>query len=105
MLTRTSVLCADKMVAASSWNGSSNCSAHNSFAVPGYTTARRSTVSRARPFAVLGFATGSRYRVTLAAVDALDMTVVDLRQLSAPDRSALVALLDRASAASDHPAL
>jgi mycothiol synthase len=33
------------------------------------------------------------------------MTVVDLRQLSAPDRSALLALLDRASAASDHPAL
>jgi mycothiol synthase len=33
------------------------------------------------------------------------MTVVDLRELPAPDRSALVALLDRVSAASDHPAL
>src|ERR1700728_3482450 len=105
MLTRTSVLCADKMVAASSWNGSSNCSAHNSFAVPGYTSARRSTVSRARPFAVLGFATGSRYRVTLAAVDAEDMTVVDLQELDPAERAALTALLERAGADSGHPPL
>jgi mycothiol synthase len=33
------------------------------------------------------------------------MTVVDLRELPAPERSALVALLERASAAADHPAL
>ena len=39
---------------------------------------------RARPFGVLGFATGSRYRVTLADVD-VQMAVVDLGDLSSPD--------------------
>jgi mycothiol synthase len=38
-------------------------------------------------------------------VDDLQMTVVDLRELPAPERSALIALLHRASSASDHPAL
>src|SRR5580704_1075108 len=98
MLTRASVLCADKMVAASNWNGSVKSNAHSSAAVPGYTSARRSTVRRALPLAVLGFATGSRYRFTLAAVDALYMALVDLRELSASERSALLALLERADA-------
>jgi mycothiol synthase len=41
----------------------------------------------------------------LAAVDGLDMTVVDLRELPAPDRRALLALVQRAGEASDHPPL
>jgi mycothiol synthase len=41
----------------------------------------------------------------LAAVDALDETVVDLRALPAPERAALVSLLDRAGAATRHPPL
>src|ERR1700722_8016023 len=102
MLTRTSVLWADRMVAANSWNGSLKSSAQSSAAVPGYTSARRSTVRRARPFAVRGFATGSRYRVTLATMqapdgrDAPNVDVVDLRELAAPDQLLLTELLDRA---------
>jgi len=59
---------------------------------------------RARPFGVLGFATGSRYRVTLADVD-VEMAVVDLDDLGDPDRAALSALLARAGVADGHPAL
>ena len=70
MLTRTSVLCADRMVATSSWNGSSKSSAHSSAAAARVHARPGAPGSGApRPFAVRGFATGSRYRVTLAAVD------------------------------------
>jgi len=41
MFTRTSVLWADRIVAASSWNGVSNFSAHSSLALPGYSEATR----------------------------------------------------------------
>jgi mycothiol synthase len=54
----------------------------------------------------LGFATGSRYRVTLADVDAdADLDVVALSELNDTDRAALVALLDRSAAPDGHPAL
>ena len=59
---------------------------------------------RARPLGVLGFATGSRYRVTLADVD-VQMAVVDLGDLSDPDRAALASLLARADEADAHPPL
>lgn len=59
---------------------------------------------RARPFAVLGFATGSRYRVTLACVD-VEMAVADPDDLSDQDRAALSALVARAGVADGHPAL
>src|SRR5271156_3578512 len=96
MFTRASVLWADRMVAASNWKGSLKSNAQSSTAVPGYTSARRSAVRRARPFAVLGCATGSRYRVTLAGVDAPDaLAVLHLRELSAPDYASLNALLER----------
>ena len=67
MLTRTSVLWADKMVAASNWNGESWRSAHSSLAVPGYSSARRCITTRAMPFGVLGRPTPSRYRVNVRA--------------------------------------
>jgi mycothiol synthase len=57
-------------------------------------------VSRARPFGVLGFATGSRYRVTFSGVD-----VLELDGLGESERAALTTLLDRVTAASDHPPL
>jgi mycothiol synthase len=41
----------------------------------------------------------------LAAVDALDTAVTDLRELSEPVRAAMLALLERADAAHDHPPL
>jgi mycothiol synthase len=41
----------------------------------------------------------------LAEVDVVDMTVVDLAELSDPDRAALAELLARAAAADDHPPL
>ena len=59
---------------------------------------------RARPLGVLGFATGSRYRVTLADVH-VQMAVVDLADLSDPDRAALATLLARADEADAHPPL
>ena len=59
---------------------------------------------RARLLGVLGFATGSRYRVTLAHVR-VQMGVVDLGELSDPDRTALASLLARADEADGHPAL
>ncbi len=63
-------------------------------------------VSLARPFAVRGFATGSRYRVRLVGVDdVVDMAVVDLAELSGPDRAVLSQLLARAAAADDHSPL
>jgi len=61
-------------------------------------------VRRARRLGVLGFATGSRYRVTLADVD-VQMAVVDLGDLSDPDRAALASLLARADEADAHPPL
>jgi mycothiol synthase len=55
---------------------------------------------------VLGFATGSRYRVTLADVDAdVDLDVVALSELRDTDRAAVAALLDRSAAPDGHPAL
>ena len=41
----------------------------------------------------------------MAAVDALDTVVVDLRALAAQDRAALLALVQRADVARDHPPL
>src|SRR3954471_23583717 len=61
MLTRSSVVWADRIVATSSWNGLSCCRAHRSRALPGYSSARRATVSRARPLGVLGIPTERRY--------------------------------------------
>src|SRR6201999_3832136 len=57
-------------------------------------------VSRARPLGVLGFATGSTYRVTLALVEP-----IDLDHLAAADRAALQALLVRAEQVADDPPL
>jgi mycothiol synthase len=63
-------------------------------------------VSRARPFGVLGFATGSRYRVTLAAVDLLpDFAVAEVSTLDDPGRTAVSALLRRVGEAQAHPPL
>src|SRR6185437_11688815 len=68
--------------------------------------ARRSTVSRVRPFAVRGFATGSTYRVTLAVVDPANVTVIDAADLDAGDRAALIELVARAAGSGDgHPPL
>ena len=47
MLTLSSVVCADRIVAVSSWNGVVVVRAQSSFAVPGYSRARRSAVARA----------------------------------------------------------
>ena len=68
--------------------------------MPGQRSANRSTVSRARPFAVLGFATGSRYRVTFSGVD-----VVELDGLTGPERAALARLVAEVTAAADHQPL
>src|SRR5436305_1213314 len=57
MFTRSSVVWAERIVAARSWKGLSWRRAHSSRADPGYSTARRATVSRARPLGVLGIAT------------------------------------------------
>ena len=55
---------------------------------------------------VLGFATGSRYRVTLAAVDPLpDLAVADVADLDDATRDAVSALLRRAGEAKAHPPL
>lgn len=54
---------------------------------------------------VRGFAIRSRYRVTLARVEALDITELDLGAPGAPDKAALTALLARAGAARGHPPL
>ena len=48
LLTISSVLCADRIVATSSWYGLSWWSAHSSAALPGYSSARRSTTVAAR---------------------------------------------------------
>jgi len=61
-------------------------------------------VRRARPLGVLGFATGSRYRVTLAHVH-VQVGAVDLDDLSDPDRTALASLLARVDEADGHPPL
>jgi mycothiol synthase len=62
--------------------------------------------SRARPFGVLGFATGSRYRVTLAAVNLLpDLAVAEVSALDDPARAAVSTLLRRAGEAQAHPPL
>src|SRR4051812_23984917 len=58
MFTRSSVVCAERIVAHSNWNGSSCCSAHNSRALPGYSSASNAMVWRARPFGDLGLPTG-----------------------------------------------
>jgi mycothiol synthase len=57
-------------------------------------------VRRARPFGVLGFATGSTYRVTFSGVD-----VVELDRLGESERAALATLVARVTAAADHPPL
>jgi mycothiol synthase len=57
-------------------------------------------VSRARPFGVLGFATGSRYRVTFGRVD-----VVELDEMHGSERAGLAALVTRVAAAKDEPPL
>ena len=62
MLTRSSVHCAERIVAARSWNGVSNFRAQSSWAVPGYSVARRAATSRALPFGLLGRATLAGYR-------------------------------------------
>ena len=67
MFTRTSVLCADRIVAASSWNGESWSSAQRSSAVPGNSSANRCATTRAIPFGVLGRPTPPRYRVNVRA--------------------------------------
>src|SRR5580693_5653859 len=64
-------------------------------------------VSFARPFGVRGFATGSRYRVSLVGVDddVVNMAVVDLAELDGPGRAELSQLLSRAAKADDHSPL
>jgi mycothiol synthase len=59
MFTRSSVHWAERIVATSSWNGPSWTSAHSSRASPGKIAASRSTVARARPRGLRGFATTS----------------------------------------------
>src|SRR5579863_2397766 len=76
-LTVLSVDWADKMVATSSWNGLAKSSSHSSAAVPGYSTANRTIVSRARPFAVRGRAMAAQPSVRGRA--ALDHTTADRR--------------------------
>jgi mycothiol synthase len=62
-------------------------------------------VSRARPLAVRGFATGSRYRVTLARVHPTELTVADLTGLDERARDEVARLLARAAAADEAPPL
>src|SRR3974390_3542394 len=100
MLTRSSVHWAERIVAARSSKAFWWLSAQRSLAVPGYSSANRSVTSRARPFGVLGRATTSRYRVTLADMDGVVLTDPD-----AARREAVTALLRHADAADDHPPL
>src|SRR5438132_3269308 len=79
MLTRSSVVWAERMVATRSWNGLSWRRAHSSRALPGYSVARRAIASRARPFGVLGIATkrtlgAPRYGECLPAVSRTSYT-------------------------------
>ena len=62
--------------------------------------------SRARPFGVLGFAIGSTYRVTLAAVDPLsDLAVAEVSSLDDAQQAAVADLLRRAGEVESHPPL
>src|SRR4051795_3260895 len=62
MLTRSSVVWADRIVAHSSWNGPSWSSSQSSSAVPGYSSASSRSVSFARPRGERGPGTSGRYR-------------------------------------------
>src|SRR3954466_4537809 len=57
MFTRSSVVCAARIVAQSNSSGFECRSAQSSGAPPGYSAASRTIVSRARPFGDLGPAT------------------------------------------------
>ncbi len=69
LLTVSSVDCAERIVATRSWYGLSCRSAHSSFAVPGYSAARRFTTSAARCFAPRGRAIGRTYRGAGSSLD------------------------------------
>ena len=56
-LTISSVVCAERIVATSSWNGESCSSAQSDLASPGYSPANRSRTISARCFEPLGLAT------------------------------------------------
>ena len=120
MLTRSSVVCADRTVATRSWNGLAKSRAHRSWAEPGYSPARRAAVSRARPFGVLGRATdfsgkrpaatgkaglgigGQRLAAdTLPAVHRIEIKT----EMGRGDVDAVQGLLDAAVAADAHAAL
>src|SRR5882672_758225 len=58
MFTRSSVVCAERIIAHSSSNGLRCWSAQSSRAVPGYSSASSAIVSRARPFGDLGLPIG-----------------------------------------------
>src|SRR5439155_16400353 len=93
--TRSSVVWADRMVAARSWNGPWWRSAQSSPAVPGYSAASRAAVSRARPFGLLGLAMTA---TTLPSMHHVEVK----RQMGQGDIAAVSELLDVAAEADGH---
>src|SRR5207245_23795 len=123
--TRSSVVCAERMVAARSWNGPAWLRAQSSFADPGYSSASLAAVARARPAGVRGrprartaeragaeraWAVGAIGRTTLPAdepgpgclVSSLVHRVEVKRQMDAKDIAAVTELLDVAAASDGH---
>src|SRR5690349_6520290 len=88
MLTRASVHCADRIVAASSWNGFSWSSSQRA---SGYSRISRRMVSRARPAGVRG-------RPTSVVCRGVPVVEIEGGDLSAPDLSAAI---ERAAADGD----
>src|SRR5918996_143018 len=98
MLTRSSVVCADRIVATSSSYGLECSSAHRSLAVPGYSSARRSATTRARPLGLRGLPvaiTAGHYRplVPASLLQPRRMTRASRRVLTVAAVSAFAALV------------
>jgi transcription elongation factor len=92
MFTRSSVHCADRIVAHSSWNGPLWRSAHNSSAVPGYAAASKGVIRLAR--STSAFREGRRAPAFDAP--AFDAPAFDAAVVRAPDPGAAVLATARA---------
>src|SRR4029453_19040563 len=113
LLTFSSVVWADRMVATSSSNGLLWSRAQRSVAVPGYSSARRSATMRARPFGLRGRRTVIRPRLTVCIRSGgavrrptypHNVLFEVVHRLGGEATAAVQALVARARVAGDHSA-